>query len=117
MLSHDRFRYICSLTLEISSKIQRSNKIIDLSIQPEISDCLKMFLRFLFIGYMMASAFRQLYMLPWCKECLLNGLAIDIKIKRPADLSIVKRLGRFYWCKGNNLSGYSRKFHLEFMAN
>ncbi|MBR5822880.1 MAG: hypothetical protein IKY67_01905 [Paludibacteraceae bacterium] len=32
-----------------------------------------------------------------------NLVVIGIKIKRPADLSIVKRLGRFYWVQRYNI--------------
>ena len=38
-----------------------------------------------------------------CKKPLKSGFGDSVK-KRPADLSIIKRLGRFYWCKDNGNS-------------
>ena len=39
--------------------------------------------------------------------CLAGTL---IKIKRPAHLSIVERLGGFWWCKGTALFGITKLF-------
>jgi hypothetical protein len=55
-----------------------------------------------------ATRLQQCHQLSWWWVCLC--IMCHNKTKRPADLSIVKRLGGFSWCKGTAFIWNSQTF-------
>ena len=73
-------------------------KRIEISTKSVITDVAEIVLRTCHILNVESTRLKQCHQLSWWWVCLC--IMCHNKTKRPADLSIVKRLGGFSWCKG-----------------